>query len=262
MHLSGHQSDSNFLSDSEDFEDVRNKVKQVILAVKAEDQSRNLQSLLPSKSEKVKYPNFSGEPGEDLLKFKEKITECFRKNRVPQSDMIDKLRENLKGAALKRVPDTVKDIATAWQNLSEAYGSPILVLKERLKSLTKLGSVPSDNALSKQISWYHDFESVIQDIIDLGSTDDLNLQMGAFGPPVQEQVLKALCDNPIKKRDVAKAGNGKQPREKMIAYRDKIVEFRRDTQLAEVESGAIAKREKRQSKPSILTSSANVGDSV
>ena len=86
--------------------------------------------------------------------------------------------------------------------------------------------------------------------------------MGAFGPPVQEQVLKALCDNPIKKRDVAKAGNGKQSQEKMIAYRDKIVEFRRDTQLAEVESGATAEREKRQSKQSILTPSANVSDSV
>ena len=54
---------------------------------------------------------------------------------------------------------------------------------------------------------------MIQDIIDLGSSADTNLQMGAFGPPVQEQVLKALADDLIKKREVAKAGYGKQPKE-------------------------------------------------
>ena len=260
VQLSGQDSDSTFVSDSEDFENIRNKLKEVVLAVKLEDQERNLQSLLPSKSEKVKYPTFAGEPGEDLLKFKEKITECFRKNRVPQSDMLDKLRENLKGVALKRVPETVRDLNIAWQNLTEAFGSPMTVLKERLKSLTKLGNIPSDSFPAKQITWYHDFESVLQDVIDLGTTDDMNLQMGAYGPPVQEQILRALSDNPMKKREVAKAGHGKQPRDKLLAFRDKIIEFRRDTQLAEVESGAT--HEKKSSKPSIPTNTVNVTDSL
>ena len=226
----------------DDYIDVRNNVKEVGIAVQFEDDDRNLQTLQPSKSEKVKYPSFSGEPGEDLVKFKLKMAECFQKNQVPKSDQLDKLRENLTGAALKRVPDTVKELSVAWQNLNEAFGSPIVVLKERLKSLTKVGSIPPDTAASKQITWYHDFESVMQDIIDLGTTDDMNMQMGAFGPPVQEQVLKALNDNPYIKKKVAMAGSGKQPKEKMKAFRDKIVELRRETQLAEIESGTADKK--------------------
>ena len=239
-----------FQSDSEDFETLRIKVKEVTIAVKVEDQKRNLQTLMPQKSEKVKYPTFSGDVGEDMVKFKKKIIECFRKNRIPESDMLDKLRENLKGAALKRVPETVKEISVAWSNLQEAFGSPMIVLRERLKSLNKLGNVPPDTSASRQISWYHDFESVIQDIIDLGSGADMNLQMGAFGPPVQEMILKALADDPLKKREVAKAGYGKQPEEKVTAFRDKIVEYRRDAQLAEVESGGtVTDSQKKGSKP-------------
>ena len=260
--LSHRECDPGFLSDAEDFEDIRNKTKEVILAVKTEDSERNLQSLLPIKSEKVKYPSFSGEVGEDLFKFKNKMIECFHKNRVPRSDMTDKLRENLKGGALKRVPETVKDIDVAWKNLIEAFGSPMVVLKERLKSLAKLGNVPPDSLPSKQIIWYHDFESIIQDIIDLGTTEDLNLQMGAFGPPVQEMILKALSDNPLKKRDVAKAGHGMQPRAKMLAFRDKIIEYRKDTQLAEVESGTANEKDKRTSRPANTSSNVNIAEAT
>ena len=98
-----------------------------------------------------------------------------------------------------------------------AFGSPMLVLKERLKSLTNLGPIPPDSNPGKQITWYHDFESVVQDIIDLGTNGDMNMQMGAFGPQVQEQVLKALNDNPQKKTEVAMSGHLMQPRDKIIA---------------------------------------------
>ena len=54
------------LQDQEDFEGIRVKVKKVTMAVRNEDQKRNLQSLLPAMTEKVKYPSFSGESGEDL----------------------------------------------------------------------------------------------------------------------------------------------------------------------------------------------------
>ena len=50
---------------------------------------------MPVQAEKVKYPTFGGDAGEDLVKFKEKINECFKKNRVPRSNVLDKL-ENLK----------------------------------------------------------------------------------------------------------------------------------------------------------------------
>ena len=229
-------------SNTEDYLEIRNTVKAVILAVQFEDERRNLQTLQSSKSDKVAYPTFSGEPGEDLVRFKEKMKDCFKKNRVPESDQLDKLREYLRGAALKRVPITVKRLAVAWQNLEEAFGSPLLVLKERLKSLAKIGSIPPDSAAAKQITWFHDFEAVLQDILDLGDTADMNMQMGAFGPAVQEQVLRALNDNPMKKQEVAMAGSGKQPKVKMEAYRDKIVEYRRRTQLAEIESGSASEK--------------------
>ena len=78
--------------------------------------------------------------------------------------------------------------------------------------------------------------------MDLGDSPDMNMQMGAFGPAVQEQVLKALNDNPMKKQEVAMAGSGKQPRDKMLAYKEKIVEYRRRIQLAEIESGTAPER--------------------
>ena len=93
-----------------------------------------------------------------------------------------------------------------------------MTLKERLKSLSKLGNVPSDSAPSKQTTWFLDFESVLQDVIDLGDSSDMNMQMGAFGPSVQEMILKAFNDIPVKKQEMAMAGNGKQPKEKIEAY--------------------------------------------
>ena len=241
--------------DSTEYLETRNKVKEVICAVQSEDERRNLQTLESAKSDKVSYPTFSGETGEDLVRFKTKINECFMKNRVPESDQLDKLRENLKGAALKRVPFTVKKLSIAWQNLEEAFGSPLVVLRERLKGLTKLGGIPSDTVPSKQITWLLDLETVLQDILDLGDCDDMNMQMGAFGPSVQEQIIKAFHDNPLKKQELAITGSGKQPKEKIIAYRDKVIEFRRKTQLAEVESGSI--HDKKTSKTS-TSGSANL----
>ena len=229
-------------TDTESYLDLRNKVKEVIIAVQHEDERRNLQTLENPKTDKVSYPVFSGEAGEDLVRFREKINDCFRKNRIPESDQLDKLRENLRGAALKRVPITTKKLSVAWQNLEEAFGSPLLVLRERLKALSKIGTFPPDSLPGKQVTWFHDFEAILEDVLDLGNCDDLNMQMGAFGPPVQEQILKAFNDNPTKKQELAMSGTGKQPREKLTAYRDKIIEYRRRTQLAEVESGSSSDR--------------------
>ena len=97
----------------------------------------------------------------------------------------------------------------------------MIVLKERLKGLNKLGFMPAETNPNKQISWLLDFESALQDIIDLGSSPDMNMQMGAFGPPVQESILKAFSDNPLKKREVAMAGQNLQPKEKLFLIRQK-----------------------------------------
>ena len=47
-----------FETNQDDFENIRNKLKEVSIAVKGEDDRRNLQSLLPAKGDKVRYPTF------------------------------------------------------------------------------------------------------------------------------------------------------------------------------------------------------------
>ena len=122
-------------------------------------------------------------------------------------------------------------------------------IEGKIKIIDKVRWHSPVSSASIQIVWYHDIELVVQDIIDLGSSADLNLQMGAFGPGVQEQILRAFLDNPLKKRKVTKKGHGKQPKEKIIAFRDKIRDFRRKTQIAEVESGSNNERNKKQLRP-------------
>ena len=85
-----------FEQDEQDYIEIRNKLKEVVIAVQSEDEKRNLQTLEHAKSDKVSYPSFNGDAGEDLIRFREKMNECFKKNRVPESDQIDRLRENLK----------------------------------------------------------------------------------------------------------------------------------------------------------------------
>ena len=58
--------DPGYNTHSDDLEEIRIKVKEVTIAVNQEDVRRNLQTLRPTKSDKVTYPKFSGEPGEDF----------------------------------------------------------------------------------------------------------------------------------------------------------------------------------------------------
>ena len=67
-----------------------------------------------SKGEVLKYPTFAGDAGQDLVKFKEKMEYRFKMNQVPLRLQLEKLRENLKGQALKQVPDSTKDVEAAW----------------------------------------------------------------------------------------------------------------------------------------------------
>ena len=60
---------------------------------------------------------------------------AFLKNRVPKDERLDKLREYLKGKALKLVPESTKDIEAAFTVLKEAFGDPARVLDHKLKVL-------------------------------------------------------------------------------------------------------------------------------
>ena len=54
----------------------------------------------------MNYPIFAGDPGEDLVKFKEKMEYRFKMNQVSSRLQMEKLRECLKEQALKQVPDS------------------------------------------------------------------------------------------------------------------------------------------------------------
>ena len=51
-----------------------------------------------------------------------------------------------------------------------------------------------------------------------------------------------------------------QPRAKMLAFRDKIIEYRKDTQLAEVESGTANEKDKRAPRPANTSSNVNIAE--
>ena len=93
--------------------ETRLELKDAKTAVLNQDKQRSLFSLESSKGQMLKYPTFSGDAGEDLVKFKEKMEYRFKMNQVPLRLQLEKLRENLKGQALKQVPDSTKDVAAA-----------------------------------------------------------------------------------------------------------------------------------------------------
>ena len=72
---------------------------------------------------------------------------ALRVNRAPKVDQVDKLRENLSGLALTLVPDSVKNIAVAFQALHDQWGDSERVLNSRLKELSKLGPLQCSGTL-------------------------------------------------------------------------------------------------------------------
>ena len=96
--------------------------------VQKEDTARGLFTLEPVKSDIIQYPTFNGLPSEDFLKFQETMIQRFRENKVRRKEQVAKLRECLKGAALGRVPDGVKEIEEAFTRLNEAFGNPAIVM--------------------------------------------------------------------------------------------------------------------------------------
>ena len=121
-------------------------------AIIKEDADRGLFTLEPSRTDIIKYPVFSGLPSEDYIKFKETMEQRFRENKVKKKEQVAKLRECLKGAALGRVPDGIKDIEEAFSRLNEAFGNPSKVMNFNLKALEDLGTMPSEKLPNGQLS--------------------------------------------------------------------------------------------------------------
>ena len=87
-----------------------------------EDEQRGIFTLSKSKSADVVLPTFSGKAEEDFSKFQREMVDGFRSNRVKREDQVKKLREKLSGHPLSLVPDTMRNIDSAWENLTKIYG--------------------------------------------------------------------------------------------------------------------------------------------
>ena len=96
----------------------------VVDTIEHEDRERCLYSLNKSKPYDVKFPQFSGSIDEDFLKFQKDVKNCFRVNRIRLEDQPSKLRENLKGSAMKLIPATMTNIDECWDILLGIYGDP------------------------------------------------------------------------------------------------------------------------------------------
>ena len=213
--------------------EMRLELKDAKAAVQDEDKKRSLFSLESSKGEVLKYPTFSGEAGEDLVKFKDKMEYRFRTNQVPVRLQLEKLRECLKGQALKQVPDSTKDVASAWSNLSNAFGDPRRVLQHRLTTLREMGNYPAKVAKgapnhAKRVEFLLKLEGVVRDIVDLGNSDD-ELMLLSFNANTIGEVVNKFPDSMVLELNNL-PGRGKQ---RMINIQEKLTKFRADAQSLE-----------------------------
>ena len=211
-----------------DFKDAKDSVIK-------EDKDRALFSLEQAKAETLKYPSFSGEPGQDLFNFKEKMEYRFKRNQVAKQDQIEKLRENLKGQALRLVPETTKDIDVAWSILKDAFGDAARVLQHRLDILHDMGDLPPETTdrgqpnFGKRVEFLLKLENIIRDIIELGQGDDEDLMYLAFNSKIVGVIVNKFPNNLILK--LTKVGGKGQQR--LINIKDKIIEFRGEAQELE-----------------------------
>ena len=167
---------------------VEKAVSETVGLIKSEDDSRALYTLDSNKHELVKYPTFQGLDNEDFNLFKTKVEKAFETNRVIMSDRVSKLRSCLRGNALSLVPESsVKSISDAWTALEAAYGAPERLMRSKKEAISKLGLIPKENSgkgqpnFKNQITWVLQLESLISEIIVLGSKS-VELGREAFSP--------------------------------------------------------------------------------
>ena len=227
--------------DSEDHGYDLHSLKELLLALRLDfkeakdtivqqDKDRGLFSLSKISGEVLKYPSFSGDAGQDLVKFKEKMIYRFKRNQVCKIDQLEKLRENLKGKALRLVPDSMKDVDSAWSALQEAFGDPSRVLQHRLSSLRKLGDLPPESLkgapnFENRVEYLLKFENIVEDIIELGKSDE-DLYMLSFNANTVAEVVNKFPNDMVLKLNKL-SGKGK---DRLINIHNKIKEFRSDAQ--------------------------------
>ena len=192
---------------------IRAKFETVKDAVIHQDKERGLFTLEPAKTEKMKWPIFYGNQSEDFTKWQEKMDLAFLKNRVPKDERVDKLREHLRNKALALVPESTKDIESAYKILKDAFGDPVRVLDHKLKALDEFGPYPNDKVgkglpgYGKQVDWLLKVEGVIRDIIELGEKYE-ELDRDAFSTATLRKIVERFPEKMVARFNRLK-GDGK-----------------------------------------------------
>ena len=123
-------------------------------------------------------------------------------NRVSRSNQLEKLRECLKGEALKQVPKNMTGgLESAWQALKVMFGDPERLLQFRLKALEDLGKFPPSmkNSLpnySAQAAWLAPFLMELSEIISLGETHQ-ELHNTVFNSSIINSIITSPSPNTL-----------------------------------------------------------------
>ena len=182
-------------------------------ALISEDKNRCLFSLSKSNSAAVKFPHFSGNREEDFSKFRKEFEKVFETNRVRKEDQVKKLREFLRGDAKAIIPESMEDIATAWNILKNMYGDSSRVMDARKRMIKEMGLYPNNGKplvkFKNQIEWITKLEVTLNDIKELAneseqmerdaySSDMLNLILSYFPSAMQTDLqmkMEGLSDD-------------------------------------------------------------------
>ena len=211
--------------------DATTCIDNLIRELETEDEYRGLATLLPRKSEKMKWPSFSGKPGENFFKFKEQFFKVAKQNMTSRSDQLTKLRENLKDFPLTLVPDTTESVEAAFSRLSDTYGDPQKLVNFELKKLEKVTMFPNcdDGSYTvgtrQQAEWLLQLETVVAELVKMGSEEEaeIDLMRSVFGPQTTTIILNKFPL--VLKHQLISAAKANPKKEKLQVYMDKVKEW-------------------------------------
>ena len=212
-------------------QDATTCIDNLIKDLETEDEDRGLATLLPRKAEKMKWPAFSGNPGENFFKFKEQFFKVAKQNMTSKSDQLTKLRENLKDFPLTLVPDTTESVEAAFTRLSDTYGDPQKLVNFELKKLEKITMFPNCDdgtytvGTRQQAEWLLQLETIIADMVKMGTDADadIDLQRSVLGPQTTNIILNKFPL--ILKHQLISTCKASPKIEKLQVYMDKVKEW-------------------------------------
>ena len=147
----------------------------------------------------------------------------------------------MKGIALGRVPDGIKDIEEAFKRLGEAFGNPSKVMSFNLKAMEDLGTLPPERMpggqlnFAKRIEWFLKLEVILEKILDLSKRSS-KLAHEAFSSSTYRK-LWAIFPTSIIDKLVKVPG---EDADRMEGILQKIAKLREHCQVMDDECGNTA----------------------